>query len=208
MDFLAGAAAQPAAAAAARSSAAALDAAPAREPCLLVSGRIRAGEVELDPSYMVETRPTPLEDGEYAVDLLDRGGARVASFPFAPTPASAEEEGAPEEAHFAMALPLSSVAIAAVHALAIRRRGVEVARRTSASAPGAVSVEVGAAPGRAVLRWDHALHPEVMVRDPRTGEVLAFARGGTAQIRAEAPEIEIATSDGVHSARPARARAR
>jgi hypothetical protein len=205
MAFLAG---DPAAAVSAVSgrSAAALEAAPGREPCLLVSGRVRAGQVELEPSYVVEATPSPLPDGEYALELLDRGGLPIASFAFAPTTASAEEEGHPEDAHFAMAVPLQSALRGAVGGLAVRRRGVEVARRMR-GAPGPGAVDVGAGRGRALVRWDHGRHPEVMVRDPRSGEVLAFARGGAALVHTDAAELELLMSDGVLS-EPVRARAR
>ncbi|HEX8243416.1 MAG TPA: hypothetical protein VF541_07975 [Longimicrobium sp.] len=38
-----------------------------------------------------------------------------------------------------------------------------------------------------------------MVRDPRTGQVLSFARGGAAQVRTDAPELELLFSDGVRT---------
>lgn len=207
MAFLSAGAAQPGAAAAGRSTATA-DAVPAREPCLFVSGRVRQGEVELDPSYVLETLPTRLAGREYEVELLDGGGARLASFPFAPTSTSDEREGQAEEAHFALAIPVSAATSEAIHGIAIRRRGVEMARRAGGGAPPGREVEVGATPGRALVRWDHARHPEVMIRDPRTGEILAFARGGTALVHTDAPELELVMSDGVRSDRPLRARAR
>ena len=39
-----------------------------------------------------------------------------------------------------------------------------------------------------------------LIRDRRTGEVLSFARGGAAQIRASSGDLEITVSDGVRSA--------
>ncbi len=213
MAFLAGEPAQPGAAGAPR-LAAGPTAVPARQPCLLVSGRVRSGHVELDPSYLLDTVPTDHADGEYVVDLLDRDGASIASFPFAPTAVAAEdeEESHPEEGHFALALPVSSAVSEAMRGLAIRHRGVEMARRVVPSAPGAQGaasgVEVGGGPGHARLRWDHRRHPEVMVRDPGSGEVLGFVRGGTALVHTEAPELELVMSDGIRSERPVRARAR
>jgi hypothetical protein len=38
-----------------------------------------------------------------------------------------------------------------------------------------------------------------MVRDPRTGEVLAFLRGGAGSVQSDAPKLEVVLSDGVRS---------
>jgi hypothetical protein len=39
-----------------------------------------------------------------------------------------------------------------------------------------------------------------LIRDGRTGQVLSFARGNAAQLRASSADLEITVSDGVHSA--------
>jgi hypothetical protein len=39
----------------------------------------------------------------------------------------------------------------------------------------------------------------VMVRNPATGAILAFAEGGEARIAADARELELVASDGVRS---------
>ena len=49
------------------------------------------------------------------------------------------------------------------------------------------------------LRWDAAMHPMVMVRDPETGQVLAFARGGEAEVYTSKPEVDLALLNGVAS---------
>jgi hypothetical protein len=41
----------------------------------------------------------------------------------------------------------------------------------------------------------------IMVRDPDNGEVLAFARGGTALVRTPKSELDLEVSDGVRSQR-------
>ena len=46
----------------------------------------------------------------------------------------------------------------------------------------------------------------VMVRDPITGEVLSFARGGDAEVRTSRDELSLSISDRVRS-RDARVRA-
>ena len=51
------------------------------------------------------------------------------------------------------------------------------------------------------MRWDASGFPLAVVRDPRTGEVLAFGRGGTALLRSDATELELIVSDGIRSTR-------
>jgi hypothetical protein len=159
-----------------RALALAVDASPGRQPCLVVSGRIRGGDATLDAAYAVETTPTAPRGGEYGLDLLDAAGGRLASFDVAPARV-APEAGGEGEAHFAAAIPLSPAWSGAVEALALRRRGVEVARRVRA--PGA----------------------EVLVRDARSGAVRAFARGGAAPIGGAREDVEVLASDGVGSER-------
>ena len=38
-----------------------------------------------------------------------------------------------------------------------------------------------------------------LIRERQTGEILSFARGGTAQIRAGSADLEVILSDGVRS---------
>jgi len=40
-----------------------------------------------------------------------------------------------------------------------------------------------------------------VVRDPRTGNILTFARGGAMELPTDAAELELIVSDGVRSTR-------
>jgi hypothetical protein len=186
--------------------------APAREPCLLVSGVVAGDRVELAPAYVVETAPVLPPRGALTLDLLDGAGARLSSVSFAAARVAAEEQGEPEQGHFAMALPLSAVPLRALQGLAVRRGEVEVARREApggeVAAPGEVAAEVRPASRRTHVSWKGAGQVEAMIRDPRSGEVLAFARGGAADVDSDAPELEVALSDGVRSGPPVRVRTR
>jgi hypothetical protein len=51
--------------------------------------------------------------------------------------------------------------------------------------------------GEVEVRWDASLHRAALILDPRTGHVLGLARGGTARILSDAPELELRLSDGV-----------
>ncbi len=180
---------------------AAADGAVARQSCLVVSGRLREGKVELDPTYVVDTIPSLPPPGEYALDLVDGAGGRFASVSFAPTVVPTEREGEVEERHFALALPLAAGWAEGVRGLAIRERGAVIHRRAVADPPAAggpaPTLGRAASRGHAYLSWDARAHPGAMVRDPRTGEVLAFLRGGAGVVRTDAPELEVVLSDGV-----------
>jgi hypothetical protein len=145
---------------------------------MLVSGRVRAGQVELDPTYALETVATPSVEGEYAVELLDADGAVLDSRVFSPT-SVAREEGGETEAHFAVAVPLAEDARAAVGSVAIRRAGLEVARRvaadppTAADAAGDVELLAGPGPASAPAAVGPRLHLEVFPFAP-------FTRGAAA----------------------------
>ncbi len=186
-----------------------LGAAAAHVPSLLVSGRVSDGTFELDPAHVVETAPRSPPAGPYALDLLDDRGERLASVPFAPTALAAEEDGAADEGHFAMAIPLAPAWRGRVHALAVRRQGRELARRSSLGAPDPeIAIEPGAAADETWIRWDHRRSPELLVRDRRTGQIAAFARGGALRLQGTARDLELVPSDGVRSGGAVHARTR
>ena len=53
--------------------------------------------------------------------------------------------------------------------------------------------------GKAVLRWDRAAFPMVLVRDAVTGQVLSFARGGEVHLPVTAGRLRLTASDGVRT---------
>ncbi|HZI75571.1 MAG TPA: hypothetical protein VFD73_16440, partial [Gemmatimonadales bacterium] len=59
--------------------------------------------------------------------------------------------------------------------------------------------------GGAMLKWNAATHPMIMVRDPDTGEVLSLLRGGTAMVQTAKREVVLEVSDGIGSHRLRRA---
>jgi hypothetical protein len=54
------------------------------------------------------------------------------------------------------------------------------------------------------VTWDAVAFPMALVRDPETGEVLSFARGGSVRIQAPAGALDLAFSDGIRSTAPVR----
>lgn len=52
-----------------------------------------------------------------------------------------------------------------------------------------------------LLQWNALAHPTIMVRDPDTGRVLSFARGGSARVWTSKDHLDLELSDGVRSQR-------
>lgn len=176
-------------------------AARAPEPVLLVWGTVRDGEVVLEPAVEL-TAPAsmPAGPGPYRIEARDASGATLYAFSFR----GAEVMDLPEgERHFAFAVPTRVLPLERVASLRLVAGGREASVRR---AGGAVDARTGprfsiAAPagGRAEVRWEAARAPLAVVRDGRTGEILAFARGGAASVRTDAPELEVLFSDGVRT---------
>jgi hypothetical protein len=176
----------------------------APEPVLLVWGTVRDGEVVLEPVVELTARASmPSRPGPYRLEAKDASGATLYSLSFSGAEVADLEGG---ERHFAFTVPrrlLPMDRVASVRLVAngrqasVARAGGPVDTRIAPVAP-RFSV-TGAARGRAAVRWEAARHPLAVVRDARTGEILSFARGGTADVRTDAPELELLFSDGVRT---------
>ncbi len=176
----------------------------AAEPVLLVWGTVRDGEVVLEPAVELAARPRlPSRPGPFRIEAKDAAGATLYSFSFD----GAEVADVPGgERHFAFTVPqrlvpmdrLASVRLTGNGRQAvITRAGGPVDTRVRPAAP-RFSIAAPAR-GRANVSWEPARHPLTVVRDPRTGDILSFARGGAAQVRTDAPELELLFSDGVRT---------
>ncbi|MBA3346778.1 MAG: hypothetical protein H0T44_15995, partial [Gemmatimonadales bacterium] len=170
--------------------------------CLLVWGRIVDGRPVLEPAFEVVTRPTlPKETGPYSVEGLTDDGARLFGFTFD----AAEVADDPRRTrHFAFAVPLSQGDAARLGSLRLTAPGAQaaavrprVAQPSGAAAPDSIVARRIA--GGVALQWNASAHPMIMVRDAATGEVLSFARGGTAQVATGSGEVDLVVSDRVRS---------
>jgi peptidase M66-like protein len=170
----------------------------AMQPCLLVWGRIVDGEPVLEPAFEIVTRPSlPERLGPYRVEGRAADGSSVFGISFSPDRVADDPAGG---AQFAFAVPLQpdrASRLASLH-LAVPGRPT-VSLRASAGATlgsaGVTAARLGA--GRIGLRWDAAAHPMLMVRDPVTGQVLSFARGGRSEIVTDRPALDLQLSTGV-----------
>jgi hypothetical protein len=83
--------------------------------------------------------------------------------------------------------------------------GARAVSTDASVAPGGIAASVGAvdasvaASGRVSVRWSGQAARMAMIRDRQTGQVLSFARGASAQVRARSTDLEVVLSDGVRS---------
>jgi len=174
---------------------------------LLVWGRITHDAITLEPALQVATPATlPSGSGAYRVEGLAADGAVLFSVPVEPQHTMTHRTE--HEQHFATVVPLTQGQDDLV---------AEIRLVTPAGSVSRLSAEAGKQPGRrptlpdpagrmrapsgvqALFEWDGASYPMAMVRDAATGEVLSFARGGTAAVWTTKRRFDVTFSDGVRS---------
>jgi hypothetical protein len=52
---------------------------------------------------------------------------------------------------------------------------------------------------RAAITWDTSAAPVVMVRDPASGQILSFGRGGRVEVETQGTDLDLLLSNGVAS---------
>jgi hypothetical protein len=168
---------------------------------LLVWGRIRDGQVILEPAFMVEAPARlPARPGPEQITGLDAAGNRVFSLSFAGELVPDLPSG--EERQFAYVVPLSEGDRTRLAGLRLTGRGLTALRAPTAalrasgaaSSPAVTATRVG---GDTELRWDRAW-PMAIIRDARTGEILALARDGSSRVSAGGG-VRVDLTDGVMS---------
>jgi hypothetical protein len=167
------------------------------QPCLLVWGHIRNGELVLQPAFQVTTRPSlPAQPGPYSLEARSDDGSTVFALSFAPNEVA---DAGGNQQSFAFAVPLPASRAARLSSLRVAGRGRE-ALTVAPSTGAADSVAVRRVGGNQVaLRWNARAHPVVMVRDAETGQVLSFARGGDVELSTTKGQLDLVFSNGVRS---------
>ena len=177
----------------------------AEQPCLLVWGHIRNGEVVLEPAFQVNTRPRmPRRAGPYSLDATAEDGSKLFSLSFAPSQI-ADAPG--DHGTFVFAVPISNAQAVRLHTLRLAGPGGQKVRTRMPPLDPQVGATAVAKPaqvrrvpgGKVAVRWDAREHPMVMVRDAVTGEVLSLARGGSVDVITRNRELDLMFSDGVQS---------
>jgi hypothetical protein len=163
---------------------------------LLVWGRIVDGRAVLEPAFRVTARPSlPRRPGPYRVEARAADGERIMALDFAPLEVADDPRGSQ---HFTFVVPLRPERAARIATLQLQGQGLRASMTQASSEPVNVAVTRGPA-GRVGLRWDARKAPMIMVRDPVTGDVLSFARGGSAEVVTARDDLSLSISDQVRS---------
>ncbi|HET6779203.1 MAG TPA: hypothetical protein VFH26_09965, partial [Gemmatimonadales bacterium] len=129
-------------------------------------------------------------------------GSRLADLSF---DVAAAEEAGTQIGHFAFAVPLDEAQARRLGSIRVQGPGGAVsspgplAQLRAGSAAEAIMARRDGA--NVSLRWDAARYPMIMIRDPDSGEVLSFGRGGAAVVRSGKAALDVDVSDGVRSQR-------
>jgi len=169
---------------------------------LLVWGRITPAGAVLEPAFRVAPTGRPLpRSGAWRIEGRDAQGALLFAQPFDPEQVADLPGGS--EQHFALVLDAGRARLDQVAVLRLVGPGGGAERRAGVPPAGPDADPVLSAPGagRRRLTWDAARHPMALVRDPSSGEILSFARGGAIVLWSGARTLEVQFSDGVRVVR-------
>jgi hypothetical protein len=176
------------------------------QPSLLIWGHIRNGQAVLEPAFQITTRPRlPTSSGPYQVEAKATDGTRLFALSF-DAPRTAHDGGR----HFVFAVPLDQANAGRLASLRLSGPGIQVASLAQSAArlqgiAAAADIAVRGEGDAVTLRWDAGTHPAIMVRDPDSGALLAFARGGSARVWTGKRSVDLEVSNGVQSYRVRRA---
>lgn len=171
-----------------------------RVDCLLISGRIRDGQLQMDPAFTVRTRPELPLPGEFVLEAKDLHGETLLQIAFSATPVVDGPDW--NERKYAFAIPLDCLLQPRLHHLRVLGPAGQLLSRFAGS--GAVYQRptlTALGPGRVRLQWDSKAFPTALVRDSASGEILALAAGGLLDLDASARVLEVTLSEGVLSHR-------
>jgi hypothetical protein len=173
-------------------------------PSLLVWGRVERGQLVLEPAFSVVTRPSlPAEAGPYRIEGTSRDGSRRFSYAFAGEQLADAKD--PTARHFAFAIPMDQATQGELTSIRLSGPGASAAVMQASLTPAGVAAAINAIDATATpsgnvrVQWGTTAARMALIRDGRTGEILSFARGGNAQIRTGAADLEVTLSDGVRS---------
>lgn len=173
--------------------------APARQPAMVVWGRIERDRLVLEPTFEATTLPKlPDAAGPYRLAGIAGDGTELFSLSFA---ATRVDHADVDIRHFAFAVPLDLARPSNLQSLRLTAPGTalapaQVRRQSSPLALSSVRA-TREGPDRVRLDWGGVDLPLIVVRDPDSGEILSFARGPTALIDSEADELDLTFAPGI-----------
>jgi hypothetical protein len=164
---------------------------------LLVWGRIESGRLVLEPAFEVDAPASlPGRPGPHRIEGLGPSGESLFSLSFEGERVA--DTGDPSDRVFAFVVPASMLR-GNLAQLRLDSRGQRAERRASGAAPAAATATRIAA-GRSRLGWSQSA-AGALVRNARTGRILAITRGASVDVPAGSDELEVVVSDGVRSSR-------
>ncbi len=169
-----------------------------REPSLIVWGRIRSGEVILEPAFEATTEALlPLAAGPNLLQGFDATGGEAFRLAFSGTPV-ADAPG--NEEQFAFAVPLRMVR-GSLSRLQLDSRGLRTtAATTGAGAAGRpANIRLERSGTASTIRWNAAEYPLAVIRDATTGQILSLGRGGSVTIGTATGPLDVMLSDRARS---------
>jgi hypothetical protein len=172
------------------------------QPSLLIWGRIVDGRPVLEPAFELVTHPSlPIRPGPYSVTAAAADGSQLFTLSF---DVALPADGARGNGHFAFAVPMDDARSARLATMRLAGPGgaVTTSRTTAALQLGPTAAPILRREGRNVsIVWNATAYPTIMVRDPDTGAVMGFGRGGNLLIQTDKLVLDVDLSDGVRSQR-------
>jgi hypothetical protein len=166
---------------------------------LLIWGRITPAGPVLEPAFFVDAPASLPGGGPHRLELTGAGGTTLMSVAFSASEVADTPTG-PEQA-FAFVLPVSGAVADQVRELRLTSGGRRVVRQSAVTAVDPATALARGSAGEAVIRWNAARYPMVLVRDGATGQLLSFARGGEVRLSSAVGSVSLTYSDGVRSRR-------
>jgi hypothetical protein len=174
------------------------------EPGLLLWGHITGSGVVLEPAFeVVAPARLPSRSGANRIEALADDGSVLFSFAF---DGDAVDHAHPQDRHFAFVVPQSALQGRALGTLRLVASGRTAELRSTPASASSLGAQGAQSPlvrrsaaNAARLTWSDPAVRGVLVRDARTGDVLAIARGGSARLETTSPDVELVVSDGVRS---------
>lgn len=169
------------------------------ERSLLIWGRIEAGQVILEPAFEVEAPASlPARSGPHRIDARDATGQVLFSLTFEGE--RMDHAGDPNDRFFAFAVPVSRLRGGTLASLRLTSGTRQAERRATTMGPAPATPALTRLGARARVSWP-ASSAGALVRNARTGAVLAISRGNRVDIPAVTDELDVVLSDGVRSSR-------
>jgi hypothetical protein len=167
------------------------------EAGLLLWGRVRNGQAILEPAFEVNALPTiSARLGGHKIEAVTASGRIAYSIAFA---GERVDHGRADDGVFAFVMPLSVLRGEQLAALRLTSNGQTITRRAADEAVTDAPLAERLAGDRRSISTRRRSTRGMMLRDARTGEILAFVRGNSAMLQTRATELDVSESDGVRT---------